>query len=188
MFNGIKKGYVEQIADRYFIPVFSNADSYQQLYDRGIHVDTADAQNIDSLYSMRQDYLPLIRAVIFVGTICAVFASISFISFSIVDGKKKLGILKAIGTNPKDIIRIFSIEALLIGLGTFILQEMVYFLLIMLFNQTYAPAFGMKTPLVCITPFNIISAFLITLLCSGIASLVPIRKLYKKTPVDLFKD
>ena len=85
-------------------------------------------------------------------------------------------------------IRIFSIEALLIGLGTFILQEIVYFLLIMLFNQTYVPAFGMKTPLVCITPFNIISAFLITLLCSGIASLVPIRKLYKKTPVDLFKD
>ena len=188
MFQDIKKGYVDQIADRYFIPVFSNADSYQQLYDRGIHVDTTDAQNIDSLYSMRQDYLPLIRAVIFVGTICAVFASISFISFSIVDGKKKLGILKAIGTNQKDIIRIFSIEALLIGLGTFILQEIVYFLLIMLFNQTYVPAFGMKTPLVCITPFNIISAFLITLLCSGIASLVPIRKLYKKTPVDLFKD
>ena len=58
----------------------------------------------------------------------------------------------------------------------------------MLFNRTYVPAFGMKTPLVCITPFNIISAFHITLLGSGIASLVPIRKLYKKTPVDLFKD
>ena len=82
MFQDIKKGYVDQIADRYFIPVFSNADSYQQLYDRGIHVDTADAQNIDSLYSMRQDYLPLIRAVIFLVQF-AQFLPVSLLSLSV---------------------------------------------------------------------------------------------------------
>lgn len=110
-----------------------------------------------------------------------------FISSSITTNKKQIGLLRALGTKIKEIINIYILESLIIGIITFVLSNILSNVIINVINNyiTKEVSFYLR-PLV----FNeeTIIVILVSLIVIIIVSLIiPIIHLAKKRPINLIK-
>lgn len=113
---------------------------------------------------------------------------INLISFSIINRKKEIGILSALGTGNKDITKIFIIETMIISCITFVVNLIAIIIATFIFNKIFSNYFLLSVPLLRVDIITIatlaVSAFglLIT------AALIPIRKIMKLRPIDAIKN
>ena len=126
----------------------------------------------------------LIAAVLLVITILMI---INVISYSILNQKREIGILRAMGIQAGDVVKIYLIKILILALITLVLATALIFGAVAVTNQ-----------LMCdITLEGIlwlrydVWTFLFSLIaCIGIpvlAALIPLRKIIKMKPVDAIK-
>ena len=142
-----------------------------------------------------EEYRPTIvsfqRAFLWVSVGAAVFAAaliFQFISFSIRQRLKQIGILRALGGTPNDIFRIFFSESFILAvvyavlavpmvqLGSYAVNQILknYFsIMVSVLNFQIAVPFAMLAVSVCITLF---------------ASFVPIYRAVKRTPTEYIRE
>ena len=111
-----------------------------------------------------------------------------FISASISNYKKNIGLLRALGARIKEIVNIFILESLIIGIITFILANILAILSINIVNNyiTKEVYFYLR-PLV----FNENTIFIILISIIGvilISLIIPIVHLSKKRPINLINE
>jgi ABC-type lipoprotein export system ATPase subunit/ABC-type antimicrobial peptide transport system permease subunit len=102
---------------------------------------------------------------------------------SVAERTKEIGILRALGESKKDIRRLFTSEAILIGLVSATLALVLAYTLGqgLLNSVLYDIA---QFNMVQITTGNIIFAFVIALIIAFLAALLPSRKAAKLNPID----
>lgn len=124
-----------------------------------------------------------------IGTsIFAVILFTLFISSSISSYKKNIGLLRALGARIKEIINIFILESLIIGIVTFVFANILTIISINIVNNyiTKEVYFYLR-PLV----FNENTILLILISIIGvilISLIIPIIHLSKKRPINLIKE
>lgn len=101
---------------------------------------------------------------------------------SVSERTKEIGILRALGERKKDIRRLFTSESILIGLFSALLAVLIAGLVTLLLN--HALYHLIKYNIVQLTPGNIIFAFVIAIVISFIAALLPARRAAKLNPID----
>ena len=79
-------------------------------------------------------------------TVVLVLVVINLISLSIMDRKKEIGILSALGTQNRDIAKIFTIETLIISLISFIFNLGALFAFTAFFNFEYSKIYAFVLP------------------------------------------
>ncbi len=119
------------------------------------------------------------------GLVMGVFASLmllNFISASIDAKRKEIGILRAVGAGKSDILRIFFTESLLLAIICFILACGLAFVGTLVLNAELAKIFG--TQLLTFGVANVVLIFIISMFISFTATVFPVIKESKKSPVE----
>ena len=140
-----------------------------------------DLEQIDSIYTFLAKYINIITLVFALFTIL-LFSN--FIYISITYSKKQIGILRALGTNKSDIIRIFLYESIIVGIISYIISIILWFISINLLNNSL---FGDKTYIlngIVTNPLVPILMFIYTIVISIIITFISLSKITKIKPID----
>ena len=152
----------------------------------------------DTLYMVSQIFA--IFSIIFqwVALILGIFSTIllfNFVSLSVINKKKEIGILRAIGAKGTDVSKIFLIEALIVGAITTIVSWGLMFLGIWGVNSLLSSNFKTYLQSDVIDKISLLSVgiqpiFAILIAClvvTIIATIIPTIKISRMRPVDAIK-
>lgn len=101
---------------------------------------------------------------------------------SVSERTKEIGILRALGERKKDIRRLFTSESLFIGFFSAVLALILVFIATVIINQSLYRL--IKYNIIQITFGNILFAFVVALVISFLAALMPARRAAKLNPID----
>ncbi len=129
------------------------------------------------------------KVVLGLGIFFAIFASLmmfNFISVSITNKKREIGILRAVGARSRDVFLIFFAEAFVIALVNFALSASVSFLAVLGTNLLIRRELG-----IMILSFGIRQVALllaVSLLVAFVSSFFPTMRIARKAPIDAMRD
>lgn len=133
----------------------------------------------------------LTQIFIYVGLALAIFSMLlfyNFMSISINNKKREIGILRAVGAKRIDVFKIFYSEAFIIAFINFLISTLAVFLISFAVNNKLATTdvfyFDLMTPNFLV----VISLFGISILASFISSLLPVIKIASKKPIDAIQN
>lgn len=107
------------------------------------------------------------------------------LNISVVERTQEIGVMKALGARRKDIRRIFSSEAFLLGLASGIVGIALTWLLAQGINSFTQSAF--KATVVSLTPQYALTGLLISIVISMIAGILPANHASKLDPVEALR-
>ncbi|MBE6663962.1 MAG: ATP-binding cassette domain-containing protein [Ruminococcaceae bacterium] len=122
------------------------------------------------------------------GIIVAVFAALllsNFISMSINNKKREIGILRAVGARGSDVFKIFFSESFVITLICMIVSTALSIVLCIVLNKNIAPTLGASIFNFGIPSFVMIVA--VALITAIVATFLPVRKAARKKPVETIR-
>ncbi len=133
------------------------------------------------------DYMveSLSQIFLYVGLVLAIFAALllsNFISVSISNKKREIGILRAVGARSIDVFKIFFSESFVIGLICVVISSGASYLLCQLINTEYASQLGAS-----VFVFGVASAAVLIAIAAVtivVATFLPVYTAAKKKPVD----
>ncbi len=165
-------------------------ENYQELidnlYNNKFTIDNRFVKYFLEFASTMEEYSSLIQIGTILWFVIVTLLLYSFISSSIKDNSKQIGILKALGANIKDIYKIFTFEALLIGVLASLFGVLGYYfggllankIITSLFYTFYFPIFNCDFFTILIM---ICSTFLILL----ISLVIPMSKIKNIKPIEV---
>ena len=156
------------------------------LYENKFKIDNDFVEYFLQFASTMEKYSSFIQIGTIIWFIIVTLLLYSFISNSIKDNSKQIGILKALGANIKDIYKIFTFEALLIGilaslfgvLGFYFGGLLVNNIVTSLFYTFYFPIFNGDI-------VTILIMVLSTLLILFISLIIPMSKIKNIKPIEV---
>lgn len=107
------------------------------------------------------------------------------LNISVVERTQEIGVMKALGARRKDIRRIFSSEAFLLGLASGIVGIALTWLLAQGINSFTQSAF--KASVVSLTPQYALTGLIISIVISMIAGILPANHASKLDPVEALR-
>ena len=120
--------------------------------------------------------------------IFAVIMLTLFITSNIGSNKKKIGILKAIGTRTSDIVKIFWWESLFISILSFVLSIFLTLIGINFTNLFITKEISFYIRPLIFDIYTLLFLFIIVLLVNLVSFIIPTIKISKLKPIDLIKD
>ena len=141
--------------------------------------------HIDTLTSIDSFVEDLSKVFLYVGLVLAVFAILlfsNFISVSISQKRREIGILRAVGARSLDVFKIFFSESLVIAAICSVLSIAGSAVLCNILNVELGSAIGASIFVFGIASVLII--FAIALLTAFLATFLPVWNAAKKKPVD----
>lgn len=174
------------------VPVSDNNHALRTLLQNEQKVNEAD----DTLYSVNSvvtyqidavEYVMSMLELIFliVGVVMALLAMLllfNFISVSISNKKKEIGILRAVGARGADVFKIFFSEAAIIGLVCYVLSVIACFILCGVMNNIVATM--LPVTLFIFGPLSWLVMLAIAVLTCLLATFLPVRSAAKRRPVE----
>lgn len=145
------------------------------------------------LYSPISDSFEMVNSMIktfetvflWVGVVMAVFSMLllfNFISVSITNKKKEIGILRAVGARSTDVFKIFYSESAIITIICFALAMVACFVLCPILNNTLAES--MTATIFVFGPMSWLVMLGIAVVTSVIATFLPVYSIAHKKPVE----
>lgn len=140
-----------------------------------------DVMNVISVYKSLTKYI-LILSLIFVIFTLLLFSN--FISVSISYCKKEIGILRALGATSNDVIKIFSYEAIIIGVIAWFVSIIGWYISCDLLNQSMFGNFYYTLNGIVTHPFVPIGMFIYTITIAVSITILSISKITNIKPID----
>ncbi len=140
-----------------------------------------DINQLAYIYSFLNKYINIVTLVFILFTIL-LFSN--FIYVSINYSKKQIGILRALGTNKGDIIRIFLYESLTVGIISYIVSIILWFIIINILNNSIFGNRGFIFNGIVTHPLVPIIMLIYTIIISIIITIISLSKITKIKPID----
>lgn len=181
---------------RSFVTKLSNIHSVKALYAGSIMRIDSERSSRDCV-KVTQDFeidlnftAVIIAAVSGILLLIQIFMVINLISFSIANRKKEIGILSALGTTKRDIIKIFIVETLIICLIAFVTVMIFSFVFASKLNQFYSEVYILTLTLsffrVDIVTVLVLAG--VSIAFPLLAALIPLRTIAKLKPIDAIRN
>ena len=194
----IQNDKYQELIDNYYRPnrallKMNGNENYakivQTLYDKGFTINNKFVKYFLDFDSQIKKYSSLINAVSIIWTIIVAILLYSFMSSSIKDNSKQIGILKALGANKNDIFKIYAVEAIIIGIFTTFFGVLGYYFGGLLLNRIitnlfYTFYFAIFIPNIITILIMILATFIILF----ISVIIPILKIDKIKPIDVINN
>ncbi len=146
---------------------------------------------METLDTVNEFIVILDKVFLGVGIFFALFASLmmfNFISVSITNKKREIGILRAVGARSRDVFLIFFTEAFFIAIVNFILSTVLSFAGILAINIIIRESLGFNLTLFSFDLRQILLLFAVSMVVAIISSFLPVNKIARKTPIDAMRD
>ncbi len=133
----------------------------------------------------------LTHAFIYVGIALAIFSMLlfyNFISVSINNKKREIGILRAVGAKRSDVFKIFYSEAFIIAFTNFLLSTIAVFVISNIVNAELLKNAAFDFTLMNPNFLVVLALFGISIGASIISALLPVIRLASKKPIDAIKN
>ena len=117
----------------------------------------------------------------------SIFMLYNYISTSIVSRKQSIGVLRCLGSNSRDIFRIFITESLIIALINGVLACAVAYVGCIFVNMYIQTVMGFTISFAIYSVRQVIITMIASIVTGVLASLIPIIKICKEKPVDLVR-
>ncbi len=140
-------------------------------------------QNKDSL----KDFSNLFLYVSIALAIFSVFMLFNYISSSIVSKKQSIGVLRALGSNGKDIFTMFTAESLFISIVNAILANVMAFVGCIFVNMYIKNIMHLTINFAIFGFRQIIIISAISIITGIVSSLIPIIRICKEKPIELIR-
>lgn len=144
------------------------------------------AISVASLISTVQTYVSLattiLAAIAAISLVVSALMIIVTMYMSVSARTKEIGVLRALGESKGDIRLLFIAESIIIGIGSAVLATVIAFISEIAANNLLAKIADYA--FIQISPSNIITVFVIALVISLIASLLPSRHAANLNPID----
>ena len=141
----------------------------------------------ESVMSVSETVELLSKIFLWVGLGLAVFASLllaNFISMSISNKKKEIGILRAVGARGTDVFKIFFAESgIIVGICT-VLALIGTIVVSFVLNNVLKAGLGLNVALFVFGPLSAVVMIGVALVVALVATFLPVRAAAKKKPVD----
>lgn len=140
---------------------------------------------VDNLRMIDDMVKDLSQIFLYVGLVLAVFAALllsNFISISISQKKREIGILRAVGARSLDVFKIFYSESFFIGFICVILSSICCYIGCGILNVYLAENIGAS--LLVFGPVSLAVVILIAFVTTVVATFLPVYNAAKKKPVD----
>ena len=127
----------------------------------------------------------LSQVFLWVGVVMAVFSMLllfNFISVSITNKKREIGILRAVGARSADVFRIFFSESAIISAVCFVLSVIASIVVCGVLNNVLAADLGAS--IFVFGPLSVLALLGIAVVTSFIATFLPVYGIAKKKPVE----
>ena len=152
----------------------------------------------DEPYEISQDIYAIekkvVMATVFVAGIGLLFLIvlillvINLISFSIVDRKKEIGVLAALGTSNRDLAKIFLLETLFISVITLVLTLVMASVASFVLSKALFDFVTTYISILSVDVLTVATAIVTSVGFLTLAALIPLRKIGKLNPVDAIRD
>ncbi len=133
----------------------------------------------------------LTQVFLYVGIALAVFSMLlfyNFISVSINNKKREIGILRAVGAKRSDVFKIFYSEALIIASFNFILSSVATFAVSIVLNNSFKNSTNLSFTIMNPNVLVVLLLLGVSLLTSLISSALPVTKIANKKPIDAIQN
>jgi len=134
---------------------------------------------------------PMAKVFLYVGIGFAVFSALllfNFITTSISNKKREIGVLRALGSRSNDVFGIFLNESLIIAFINFVLAFIIALGVVIYLNNFLRSEYGI---LITFLNFGIRQVFLMLVVSVGvaiIASFLPVYRISHKKPIDAIRN
>ncbi len=119
--------------------------------------------------------------------IFSIFMLFNYISTSIVSKRQSIGILRALGSNSKDVFKMFITESIIISIINGVLATIITFVACLLVNFYIRDYMQLGINFAIFGIRQVLIIFAISILTGIASSLLPIIKIAKEKPVDLIR-
>lgn len=150
--------------------------------------ETRAASNVESISSI---IVILTQVFLYVGIAFAIFSMLlfyNFMSVSINNKKREIGILRAVGAKRSDVFKIFYSEAFMIATMNFVLSTAVVFIISAIANDKFTESIYFDFTIMNPNALVVVALFAIALLASFISSLLPVTRIANKKPIDAIQN
>lgn len=131
------------------------------------------------------------KVFLYVGIGFAVFASfmlMNFIAISISYKKREIGILRAVGARSSDVFSIFFSESFIISCINWLLAVAFTISATLIINNVLRTDYSVQITLLNFNIRQILLIFVISVAVAFIASLLPVKKIARKKPIDAIQN
>ena len=112
----------------------------------------------------------------------------NFISVSINNKKREIGILRAVGAKRSDVFKIFYSESFIIAMINFVLSTIAVFIISFVLNTNLAKNSGFEFNIMSPNIIIVLALLAISILASVISSFLPVIKIANKKPIDAIQN
>ena len=133
----------------------------------------------------------LTQVFLYIGIAMAVFSMLlfyNFISVSINNKKREIGILRAVGAKRSDVFKIFYSESFIIAMINFVLSTIAVFIISFMLNTNLAKNSGFEFNIMSPNIIIVLALLAISILASVISSFLPVIKIANKKPIDAIQN
>lgn len=190
---GKKESTLDKFLDLYFAKskVFSDADyDISAIPDNAwyLRISNGTLQTVETYATL---IVILTHVFLYIGIAMAIFSMLlfyNFMSISINNKKREIGILRAVGAKRSDVFKIFYSEAFIIAFINFILSTIVVFVVSHLVNASVIKGSGIIFNLM--NPNFLVALALLgaSLASSIISAFLPVTKIANKKPIDAIQN
>ena len=155
--------------------------------DAGYHIFAAFSERLyyfGILFDMLGNTIAITTAVILLFVVMLLFI---VIGRSLREREKDIGILRALGANKIDIVKIFILNDLFYILMSFVFSVIFYFVGITMFNISISSRFGVSVTILSGSIFSILIMLLTAALVVFVASYLPVKKCSNVPPIDVIR-
>lgn len=156
-------------------------------YRDGVYVDHPLADAVVSVYQVRSSLEKYGVLIIIVFVMLSILLNLAFISYSIYDNHKNIGVLRAMGVRRKDIIAIFMAEAIVMALASYVIANALMFVLIGKVNQSLSSAENGYIAYFHRSTVMALVIFIIAIVMTVASAIGPVIAMSRKKPVSLIR-
>lgn len=156
-------------------------------YRDGVYVDHPLADAVVSVYQVRSSLEKYGVLIIIVFAMLSILLNLAFISYSIYDNHKNIGVLRAMGVRRKDIIAIFMAEAIVMALASYVIANALMFVMIGKVNQSLSSAENGYIAYFHRSTVMALVIFIIAIVMTVASAIGPVIAMSRKKPVSLIR-
>ena len=197
--NGICNAYSVYSKGKYDALVTAMPDKRSEIeelvkysFNNGISGVKYTLQNntTELLTTATEIFTTLKKVLLYVGIFFAIFASImlmNFIATSILQKKREIGILRAVGARGADVFMIFFNESTIIAIINWIVSVIATGTLISIINKSFRKEYHLVITLLHFGIIQIVLMLVLCLIVAFVASFIPVYKESRKKPIEAIR-